>query len=58
MAGSSAPHPGESQAVKNIRYVKGKVTALYQCSPRDRNVLSFIELLTEWLGGQENEGTC
>lgn len=58
MAGSSVLHPGESQVVKNIRYVKGKVTALYQLFPRDCNVPCFIQLLTEWLGGQENEGTC
>lgn len=42
MAGTSALHPGESQAVKNIRYVKGKVIALYHHSPRDPNVSSVI----------------
>lgn len=42
MAGSSALRPGESQAVKNIHYVKGKVIALYQHSPSDHNDSSFI----------------
>lgn len=47
MVGSSAPRPGESRAVKNTRYVKGKVIALYRRSLRDHNVSSFILLLTE-----------
>jgi len=41
MAGSSALHPGESQAVKNIRYVKGKVIVLCEHSSRDHNASSF-----------------